>query len=111
MGGQPAAYWRLPFNERRRFHARPGTTVRDVSKVGLESPEKSDKVRIDHVRVLRGPQRLCEACGRALAEGSAPQRRFCSGACQKRTARERKGTHVPRMFADPPRRLTTPYLG
>lgn len=45
-GGNPAAYWALPFDERCKFLAPPGATVRDVSRTGLHrvpSQEFRDK--------------------------------------------------------------------
>jgi hypothetical protein len=110
MGGQPAAYWRLPFEERRRFGAPPGVTVRDVSKVGLvpeTSPQDGlsrarlrDKVLLAHHVTERMasegfPERRCRTCGRPLSSGVSARRRFCGASCRKRANRERKARAAP----------------
>jgi predicted nucleic acid-binding Zn ribbon protein len=109
MGGQPAAYWRPPFDERCRYHAPPGVTGRDVSKVGLvpeASPQDGltrarlrDKVLSLHVTERKAsegfPERRCRTCGRALPPGVTARRRFCGASCRKRANRERKARAAP----------------
>ena len=82
-GGQPAAYWRLPFEERCRYHAPPGVTVRDASKVGLV-PEASPQDGLSRARLRDKvlsldvterkasegfPERRCLTCGHPLPPG------------------------------------------